>query len=267
MHVAFWTPWWFGGGGAWWREVQPGSRFQHRESWGNWLALICILKLSPKIPSSALGEDLWVPWDNAWLLSRVSYILHPHHLHCFDWAALLHLFPSFAIETSLCCSLHAATRVDSKKPSLGYSERCLQNEWTRRKTPSQAEKRKIWTPWHAGHSLHKLVPTALLHRVTTPSPAISPASPTAGQLLCPLIEGSSTSVSPASTPNHTWGSWWSVVHHLNTGKYVTWFRLVTSDLNLMELSPSLIQCYPYSTAFAASPFVIYFAEPTDATEP
>lgn len=48
---------------------------------------------------------------------------------------------------------------------------------------------------------------------------------------------------------------------------MTGFRLVTSDLNLMELSHSLIRCYPYPPALTAFPFVIYLAEPTDATEP
>lgn len=80
-------------------------------------------------------------------------------------------------------------------------------------------------------------------RVLKPSPAVSSPSNSPHLHSAPLIRDLSSSVSTASTSSCTWVSD-GPGRHLNPGKYVTSFMLVTSDLNRTELSPSLIQSYP-----------------------
>lgn len=201
-------------------------------------------------------KDLWVPWAMLGsFLEFLKFCSPPSPVPEFcNWHHWLH--------ATVCCY---QSRVQKTISRLLWE---VPAKWVDEKEGTKPSREKEKSELLAGRAfLHNLVLTALLHLVTTPSPAHVSASPIAGQLLCPLLRALSTSVPQASRPSHTWGSWRSVVHPLKVGKYVTWFRLVTSDLNWMELSHSLIQCYPYSTAFSASPFVIYLAEPTDVTEP
>lgn len=76
-------------------------------------------------------KDLWVSRDNAWLLSRASEILHPTTTTALTEQPSFTCFRVVQVrQRSLALSRlpHAVPGVDSEKPSLGYSEKCGQNE-------------------------------------------------------------------------------------------------------------------------------------------